>query len=185
MQRRTVLRAVGVVGVGSASGCLSDTLGDSFPSRSVSVTEPAVDQAYDTAIDVLKRSGISTDSTAMIDVTVHNERETARTYTGGSQFPFAGKSTPTGLVLEGEDPYHDPVETTDCWSIAVDGWPLFATSAEIASGESLTTTLSIWDDADVEGCFPTGEYRFSDTLAAQNGDESHVAIEWGFTVTIA
>lgn len=184
MNRRQLLRTVGGIGLGATTGCLASPNNSSISDTTLTVATTEVPARYDTSIDFSLVSEINDESTAKLEFKLVNERATDRTYTGGSAFPFVGKSSPEGLVLEHEHPTNQIVESDSCWSIQVEGWFLNATSTRLGGGETRRTTLSLWDDAAVDGCFETGDYRFESGLAVSNGDDTRLVFDVAFTVSI-
>lgn len=184
MNRRQALRTVGGIGLSATTGCLSLPQNTSIPDASLTVTASEIPVRYDTSIHISTVSEISDESTAKLEFELVNERATDRTYTGGSAFPFVGKSSPEGLVLEQEHPINEVVESDSCWSVQVHGWFLNATSTTLSGGETRRTTLSLWDDAAVDGCFEPGDYRFENGLAVTNGDDTRSVFDLEFTVTM-
>lgn len=184
MNRRTLLKTMGLGGVTGFSGCLSSAAGpDTQPSgsvqRTISVTSNDIPTKFGVNIDVSVVESVTPKHTARIDITIRNERSAERQFHGGSTFPFVGLSEPKGLVLEPIQPTHDTSSTGSCWSVTgANEWPTNATVVVLQGGRTQTQTLSIWDDVRYGSCFPTGEYWFGATMSVDNADGSNSTFSW-------
>lgn len=93
---------------------------------------------------------------------------------------WLGKSEPAGLWVY--ETTERPEERLDeCWSIP-DGspraFPAYACmSATMEAEATRTWTYELWDDAAVEGYYPTGEYRF-ETQVSVGGSDGRAAEWW-------
>lgn len=183
MDRRTLLRSAGVGLLGGAAGCLSVAAGDRSTDVVQRISQPSVPDRYDTTIVVSKLSGVTEKRTATLEILIRNDRDTERTYVGGSSFPFVGTSTPNGLILL-DHARNDGDDADACWSVDKSVWPLNATATQLAGGEAVRPQFGVWDDGAVDGCFTPGEYRFEDTMLVDDPDGSESVFEWGFTVTV-
>lgn len=84
----------------------------------------------------------------------------------------AGKSDPAGLWLYREQ--DAPTESVGkCWTKQASETRTFVSVGcpvqTIAESESVTTTYEVWDDYATDGYFPTGTYRFSQTISLWAG----------------
>lgn len=191
MNRRTLLKTMGLGGVTGFSGCLSsaaglDTQSSDPVQRTISVTSNDIPTEYGVNIDVSMVESVTPENTAQIDITIRNERSSKRQFHGGSPFPFVGLSEPRGLILEPEQPAHETNSSETCWSVTgANEWPTNSTVVVLQGGQIQTQTVSIWDDAWYETCFPTGDYWFGDTMSVDNTDGTNSTFNWGFTLTVS
>jgi len=55
---------------------------------------------------------------------------------------------------------------------------------ELPPGESLTEELVVVDDPTVDGCIPSGEYRFEEVHSTGEQQSNGEQFEWGFTLEV-
>lgn len=132
---------------------------------------------------------ITTDRTAALELEMTNEGsstvETHPLYTQGAS-STAGEPgilvAETTRVQQSDPPSIDG----ECWDDPAPSAPSpeFTTenppTLELAPEESGSVALVVYDDPSVEGCFPTGEYRFERPSPLARMD-----FRWGFTLRVS
>lgn len=151
------------------------------------VTEIPDDVPLSASLDV-RWPWITTDRTAALELEVTNEGEsrieTTPLYHNGAS---SQASEPGTLVTESRSALQrsdPPTIDGECWedpkpSVPAPSFGTENPGLELDPGESKSFALVVSDDPSVEGCFPTGEYRFE--------QPNHVAgteFGWGFSLAV-
>lgn len=162
---------------------------DIRPLRSVSVEQrDSLEQGLGARLDVeLLKSTITSDHTAVMEVSIVNTGESNRTYQFGPIPVFsATASTDDRWLLVKPEQLERPSD--GCWSHPKSKKEpgALATVRELAPGESAARTFELWSNSRLteESCLPTGEYRFEDEYRVRQSDEKDDEFAWGFTLQV-
>ncbi len=183
MKRRTLLVAAGVGVTGTTGFAVHSS---NMKEKNVAIESvDEVPEEYGFNVDATVREPeITNDHTAIIRITVENERDEARKISDGNRELFSTlTSTEPGLLLL--DREASPLRTPGCWR------PVFGQSrsmelriAEIPPKGTATIDLAVWGESGVSlnECLPTGTFRFDTTYHVFGAEERE--FDWGFALSV-
>lgn len=202
LNRRSVLRgAVGALGLGGLSGCLT---GGRF--RRYRVSNDAVPDALPAAVSADAVATPTNERPLVLEVSFESTASEAKTFsieppgafpvgriTAGNEAPSTRRAT-TGsgvqrVVLAAVDAgtFEDA-----CWMAAeADGASSEAAgshSVRLDPGETVTAERAVLNHAANTACYPIGVYRFGVTFRsapADAPDEDGAPVQWGFALEIS
>lgn len=164
MHRREIL-ATCTLGVSALAGCTSrgQTSPNPQKKREISTGDTKHELPAGLEADVsVKRSQITAEKTALVEVTLRNTSSTSYSLLGGSEFPFSSMGSEDGawLLLQGENPEKSD---TGCWkpkSHRHIGDSDIAYKYTVKAGDEYTGQFELWGNPEDDRCLPTGESWF-------------------------
>jgi len=199
MNRRGVLRALGVTGGVGLAGCVGAAmLGPSTDERRVSLDEQdSVPSEHDLGIDVeVLESAITDSGTARLRVTTTNEgpQRVLSVGTGSCAILNRGDclSDPPGIRLYRTEHADSISRDGERWipkpANRGRGFPNFACAAtQYDSGDSVETEYEVWHDHREGGYLHPGTYRWEAIIRLEGDDQQaeDPTFTWGFSLSIA
>lgn len=197
MQRRTVLKFLGVGAVSGGTGCIGPTAGSvdgTGTERHVSLSHPdTVLEEYELRIDASILEAVVTENhPARIQVTLTNEGPKRWLQVGRGCplfWSYDWASSPGGVLLaRGEEPSY-VTEQGPRWVITPPEDGYFGDAGcgrqSYEEGESFQTEYAMYDDGRVNGYLDPGTYTFSDGFGMyQNADSDQEIVSWALDLTI-
>lgn len=185
MYRREILASC-TLGLSALSGCISrgQTSPDPQEQRKISVGDTEPDLPASLEADVLiKRERITSEKTALVEITLHNIGSTAYTLLGGSEFPFSriGSEDGAWFLLDGENPEKSG---SACWepkSHRHIGDSDVAYEYTVEPDDEYAEQFELWGNPEDDICMPTGEFWFEHSY---RDTERKMSYSWRFSVMV-
>lgn len=202
MDRRTVLSGIGAGGVSLFGGCAgttrraSDTPPETLAVVSVETVERFDPAFFVTASVTAVRPWITTDRTAIVELTLRNDGPFVHELVAGDgNRPVLSATTSVGdgqriaLPTATEPGSYPPAtrrETTPtdgCWRLqAPVGFPTKEIRlTRLAPGDTVSLRTEVWGHHENDDCLPTGTFEFRETYRRR---KDTIPIEWGFTLRL-